>query len=144
MKINRRKGNLRFIFYGLEGVTLHDPLVDHDLGDLQALDGLEDGRGLGSGFDTVNRILDLGGGPDLRIGAQEVRHSVHKGSVLGGALLSGLGVAARGGLVVLLKKLGGIGLQVRGHLAIGDSGQEVGVSMRHFFVSFLVFKSFVL
>ena len=102
--------------YGLQRVTLDDPLVDDDLTHLDALDHLQDGGGLRGGVDALDGVLDLGGGEHLRIGPQKVRDGLDERRVLGGTLFGGLGVAACALLVHFLD--GG-----RGELA--QFGREV-------------------
>lgn len=102
--------------YGLQRVTLDDPLVDNDLADLDALDHLQDGSRLGGTVDALDGILDLAGGEHLGGVPQKVRDGLDKRCIFGGTLFGGLGVAACALLVHLLD--GG-----RGELA--QFGREV-------------------
>ena len=91
----------------LEGVTLDDPLVDDNLANLDALDHLQDGSGLGSGLDALDGILDLAGSPHLAVGLQEVRDGLDERRIFGGTLFGGLGVAACALLIHLHDGVGG-------------------------------------
>lgn len=110
----------------LEGVTLDDPLVDDDLAHLDALDHLQDGRGLGSGLDALDGILDLAGSPHLAVGLQEVRDGLDERRIFGGTLFGGLGVAACALLIHLGDGGGGEVTQFGREVLVGsDSGEEV-------------------
>ena len=131
--------------YWLQRVTLDDAPIDGDLADLDALDHLQDGGGLGSGLDALDGILDLGGSPHLRVGPQKVRNGLDKRRIFGGTLFGGLGVTLLVLLLIGFQKL----LRRLTHglvvLAVDDGlkerGDGVQSSSRHIFVSFLVFKS---
>ena len=110
----------------LEGVTLDDPLVDDDLANLDTFDHLQDGRGLGSGLDALDGILDLAGSPHLAVGLQEVRDGLDQRRIFGGTLFGGLGVAACALLIHLGDGGGGEVTQFgREGLVGGDSIVEV-------------------
>ena len=112
--------------YGLQRVTLDDPLVDDDLAHLDALDHLQDGGGLGGRVNALDGILDLGGGEHLGGVPQKVRDGLDKRRIFGGTLLGGLGVAACAFLVHLLDGIGGEFTQFgREVLVGGDSIVEV-------------------
>ena len=110
----------------LEGVTLDDPLVDNDLAHLDALDHLQDGRGLGSGLDALDGILNLAGGEHLGGVPQKVRDGLDKRRIFGGTLFGGLGVAVCALLIHLHDGIGGELTQFgREVLVGGDSIVEV-------------------
>ena len=112
--------------YGLQRVTLDDPLVDNDLANLDALDHLQDGGGLRGGVDALDGILNLGGGEHLGGVPQKVRDGLDKRRIFGGTLFGGLGVTACVLLVHLLDGGGGKLTQFgREVLVGGDSIVEV-------------------
>ena len=130
--------------YTLEGVPLDDAPIDGDLADLDALDHLQDGGGLGSGLDALDGILDLGGSPHLRVGLQKVRDGLDERRIFGGTLFGGLGVTACALLIHLHDGVGGELTQFGREGLVGSDGIVEVLSSHSFFVSFLVFKSFVL
>ena len=122
--------------YGLQRVTLDDPLVDDDLTHLDALDHLQDGGGLRGGVDALDGILDFGGGEHLRGVPQKVRDGLDKRRIFGGALFGGLRVAACALLVHLLDGGGGELTQFGREVLVGGDGVVEFLSS-HSFVSFL-------
>lgn len=121
--------------YGLQRVTLDDPLVDNDLADLDALDHLQDGGGLRGRVDALDGILDLGGGEHLRIGTQKVRDGLDKRRIFGGTLLGGLGVAARTLLIHLHDGVGGELTQFGREGFVGSDGVVEVLSSHFVFLS---------
>lgn len=112
--------------YGLQRVTLDNPLVDDDLAHLDALDHLQDGGGLRGRVDALDGILNLGGGEHLRIGTQKVGDGLDERRIFGGTLLGGLRVAACAFLIHLQDGIGGELTQFgREVLVGGDSIVEV-------------------
>ncbi len=123
--------------YGLQRVTLDDPLVDDDLTHLDALDHLQDGGGLRGGVDALDGVLDLGGGEHLRGVPQKVRDGLDKGRVLGGTLLSGLRVAACALLVHLLDGGRGELTQFSREVLVGGDSVVEFLSSHSFLFPFL-------
>ena len=128
--------------YGLQRVTLHNPLVDDDLAHLDTLDHLQDGGGYRGGVDALDGILDLGGGEHLGGVPQKVRDGLDKRRIFGGTLLGGLGVTACVLLVHLLDGGGGKLPKLGGKGLIGGDSLIEYTGIHSFFVSFLVFKGF--
>ena len=122
--------------YGLQRVTLDDPLVDNDLTHLNPFNHLQDGGGLRGRVDALDGILDLGGGEHLRGVPQKVRDGLDKRRIFGGTLFGGLGVAACALLVHLLDGIGGELTQFGREVLVGGDGVVEFLSS-HSFVSFL-------
>ena len=108
--------------YGLQRVTLDDPLVDDDLANLDALDHLQNGGGLRGGIDTLDGLLNFGGGEHLGGVPQKVRDGLDQRRIFGGTLFGGLGVTACALLIHLQDGIGGELTQFGREVLVGGDG----------------------